>query len=266
VAKTSSASGPFTHKNMKITYIRHAESVNNHSFYMHGNGEKYVLDPPLSELGEQQAAALADFLTANLEEFDFDRIYISPFLRTLQTAAAFSHLYPEIPKIVCPWIYEGGGCREIIRRDPLEVKISSGMGRSEILEKFPDFTVEEDIENPITDEGWYTLGKVEPESHVFYRAVETIEYFTKQHPYPEEHIALISHGNFFNHLVSAILEGRKQFRFYLGVENTSISQFSYHPYEENPRHPGFWRIEYMNRFEWLRGTDLLRDWSKFQNK
>lgn len=251
---------------MKITYIRHAESVNNHSYYLHGNGEQYILDPPLSELGEQQAAALAKFLAANTEEFNFDRIYISPFLRTLQTAATFTHLYPDSPKIVCPWIYEGGGCREIIRQDPLEVKISSGMGRSEILSRFPDFTVEEAGENPITDQGWYTLGEVEPESHVFYRAVETIDYFTKQHAYPEEHIALVSHGNFYNYLVNAILEQRKQLRFYYAIENTGISQFSYQPDEDMPYHPGRWSIKYMNRFEWLRGTDWVRDWSKYRNK
>ncbi|KAK7527661.1 histidine phosphatase superfamily [Phyllosticta citriasiana] len=64
-----------------IILIRHAEALHNAT-------RNYQLpDPPLTELGEQQAAQLGQHLRANLPLAEqIDLIVVSPMVRTLQTA------------------------------------------------------------------------------------------------------------------------------------------------------------------------------------
>jgi 2,3-bisphosphoglycerate-dependent phosphoglycerate mutase len=240
---------------MKITFIRHAESHNNYLNFLYRNDIDYDLDPPLSELGRRQAAALAEFLESHRQEFNFDRIFISPFLRTLQTADAFSHLYPDFPKTVWMWIHEGGGCFEIESDEPRVTVGNPGMKRSEINAQFPQFSVSEEI----TEKGWYFLPEVEPYSHEYYRAFYVVDHLVHAYGETDEHIALVSHGNFFNHLVSAIFQGTLKRDRWFTINNTALAQFRYTA--DASYLPGWWRIEFLNRHEWLHGKDLTRDWS-----
>lgn len=63
----------------------------------------YPYDPPLSELGQSQANALAE----QLKDEQIDRIYCSPFLRTIQTAHPLAQIL-ELPIHLewglCEWL------------------------------------------------------------------------------------------------------------------------------------------------------------------
>jgi broad specificity phosphatase PhoE len=124
-------------------------------------------------------------------------------------------------------------------------------------EQFPDFSVSDEI----TEQGWYFLPEVEPYSHRFYRANYVIE--TLAHQFGESHqkIALVSHGGFHNHLTSAIMKMTRQPDLWMEIENTGISSFGLgRTHEtEQPR----WRIDYLNRHEWLWGKNLTRDWQVY---
>lgn len=239
---------------MQLVFIRHAESINNYEYFKHRSNEGRLLDPPLSELGAKQALELRDFLAEHKEEFNFDRIYISPFLRTLQTADAFAHLYPDIPKQVWMWIHEGGGCFEIESEEPRITVGMPGLTRSQMMEQFPQFTPTEEI----TEQGWYFLPGVEPYSHRFYRANYVVEKLVERYGDTDEMIALVSHGGFHNHFTSAIMKMTKQPGLWMEIENTGISSFGLGRTHEGD-HPQ-WRIDYMNRHEWLHGKDLTRNW------
>ncbi|PEG57108.1 histidine phosphatase family protein [Mycolicibacterium boenickei] len=63
-------------ENMTVTFVRHAESEGN------ATGNTTDDNPPLTELGEQQARDSADRLAGN----DYDAIYASDLIRTQQTA------------------------------------------------------------------------------------------------------------------------------------------------------------------------------------
>ncbi|MEE4195703.1 MAG: histidine phosphatase family protein [Anaerolineae bacterium] len=242
---------------MKITFVRHAESHNNYIYYLYRNGrDKYIIDPPLSELGEQQATALADFLAEHREEFNFDQILVSPLQRTLQTAASLTHVYPNTPKSVWLQLVEGGGCRELIQLNPKVVKTGAGLGRSEMMQRFPEVTLPAEV----TEDGWYFSDDEEPYTDRIYRGYAVVEQLVEDYGSSEAHIALVSHGEFYDHFVFAILQRTRQEDLRFGIENTGISQFSYTANEAISYDPGFWRIEYMNRHEWLTG-DLRRDWS-----
>lgn len=240
---------------MKITFIRHAESYNNYLYFLHRSGENFIIDPPLSALGEQQAAALADFLTDRPEEFNFDQIFISPFLRTLQTAAAFTPLYPESSKTVWTLLQEGGGCREVVSYNPTIIHVGHGLGRGEMQERFPDFLLPADI----TEQGWFFLETEESFSQRMDRARRVVEQLLLEYGASEAHIALVSHGEFFNLFVNALLGRIYQPGLWFSLENTAVAQFRYTPNEGASDAAGEWHIDYVNRCEWLR-KGLTRDW------
>lgn len=66
---------------------------------------RYPYDPPLSSLGFSSAAALA----TELGEVRFDRIFTSPFLRTIQTADPLARLLQipiQLEWGLCEWLCE----------------------------------------------------------------------------------------------------------------------------------------------------------------
>src|ERR1044071_6058944 len=107
---------------MELYIIRHGQSTNNVSMIYDAKDRE--ADPPLTDLGQKQAAKVADYL-ANAEDFDHwferntedrenkrgfapPRLYCSPMLRTLQTSQPIAkalNLNPE----VWPDLHEHGG-------------------------------------------------------------------------------------------------------------------------------------------------------------
>ena len=240
---------------MRIHFIRHAESTNNKLLFFNKLLEEHVSDPPLSELGQRQAKALGKFLAENREDFNFDRIYISPFLRTLQTAAAFTDLYPEVPKTVWPDIHEYGGCMRI---DPVKKERFSvpGMTRSEIQAQYPDYTVDEGV----TEDGWYFLPGYEPYDVAMERAHRVRKTMIEQFGDTDENIAFVSHWDFHILFANAILELDGSTHSRAAISNTGMSVFEYAQdiWANSPTY--WWTLVSINRCEWLT-SDLNRDWS-----
>jgi probable phosphoglycerate mutase len=82
---------------MRLIIIRHGESEWNRIGRYQGQA-----DAPLSELGMQQAEALA----SRLRNEPFDAIYTSPLQRAAKTGAAVARYHPEVPFIVEPALLE----------------------------------------------------------------------------------------------------------------------------------------------------------------
>lgn len=240
---------------MRIHFIRHAESANNKLLYFNKPLEGRVPDPPLSSLGQRQAQALGEFLKENRDDFPFDRIYISPFLRTLQTAAAFTDLYPDTPKIVWPGIHEYGGCIHI---NPVtkERSAHTGMTRAEIQAQFPEYRIDESV----TDEGWYFLSGYEPYDTAMARAHHVRKTMIAQFGDTDENIAFVSHWDFHILFSNAILELDGSTHSRAAISNTGMSVFEYAQdiWANSPTY--WWTLASINRCEWL-VDDLQRDWS-----
>lgn len=233
---------------MKIFIIRHAESDNNKNWHFDRNDTNRSNDPAISDLGQKQADCLTAFLQDHLEEFDFTRIYISPFLRTLQTAAVFHHLY-DVPKVVWKPIHENGGCVET-GIETGEWRGVSGMGRSEIRAKFPHFEVSDEI----GEEGWWNRPIPEPLNERDSRANQVITKLTQNFGTTNEHIALVSHGGFHHNIINALIgvnNPNDSYRYWFEVQNTGITCFVYGNERDNGFNPDEWRIDYVNRHEWL---------------
>ena len=99
-----------------LTWVRHGESDGN----VAGAGiDTKVPGPELTELGEQQAEAIAQ----QLKDGGYDSIYVSDMIRTHQTAAPLEVLLPDLP------VYEEPGIHEISAGIFEGSAIDSGLGR-----------------------------------------------------------------------------------------------------------------------------------------
>lgn len=141
---------------MELILIRHAQSQNNAA-----PTEDRVPDPALTELGWEQAEQLA----ARAPEWKVDRLYCSPFLRTLQTMKPVCDTLRLKPEVRVD-LHEVGGCYqgyEAVGRHGVP-----GLNRSEILANF-----EYDVEQRIDDNGWWNSQPYE-EHHVALRRAQQL--------------------------------------------------------------------------------------------
>ncbi len=105
---------------MRFYFIRHGQSVNNAIYEATGRSDGRSEDPQLTEIGQQQARLLADFLRAKdaqasgnaqalkRDYFGFTHLYTSLTLRAVQTGTAVSEAL-NIPLVAWPEIHETGG-------------------------------------------------------------------------------------------------------------------------------------------------------------
>merc|ERR1719408_1188057 len=109
----------------RVYLLRHAESANN-STKRSSNRDKAprAPDPPLSQVGEQQARAAADFFSKlekeTCPEHHVTEIWSSLMLRCIQTTAPICEALPHARLIGESRLHEEGGCFCGERRGPPE--------------------------------------------------------------------------------------------------------------------------------------------------
>ncbi|KAH8582249.1 phosphoglycerate mutase family [Cryptosporidium sp. chipmunk genotype I] len=156
-------------------FIRHAESANNATNNNDSAdlGERYnedrVPDPMLTELGRRQAEKTGLYLASesvkvwkqeredqksmSLANPRFKAIYCSPMQRSLETASEIQKIL-GIPVFVNPDLCEVGGVfkgRRHVQSPGESREVCNGKKRSEIMDEFPDFQ----LDDRITEKGWW---------------------------------------------------------------------------------------------------------------
>ena len=238
---------------MKLYLIRHAQSTNNTLV----DQRERVADPDLTELGYRQAQILAEYLTngknpelfvGNSAEatvtqqqhgYGLTRLYCSPMWRALLTAELAGQALGIAPTV---WtdIHEVGG----IYMDYGEaggLKGHPGKTRSEILERFPDYILPEEI----SEAGWWH-GTREDWPFCQGRAIRVARQLREMAKESDgtEQVALISHGGFMDALVKALLNQLPGTHVFYHHFNTAITHLDFH---EN----GHLNLRYMNRIDHL---------------
>ena len=99
-------------KPVRITFVRHGESVSNQAQRWQGQG-----DSPLSALGQTQAQALGQRIGGR----HFDRVIASDLMRASDTARATGFAFEQDPEF-----------REF------DVGLWEGLTKEEVEERFPD--------------------------------------------------------------------------------------------------------------------------------
>ncbi|QDV11554.1 bifunctional RNase H/acid phosphatase [Rosistilla oblonga] len=195
---------------MQLYLIRHAQSANNSK----PEAER-VEDPEITELGHQQAAAIAK----SIADQNVDFLVTSGFLRTLQTT---QYLADSLRMPIHVWrdLHEVGGCyRGYI---PGEEQGAPGMNRDAILAKYPGTTVDESIGT----EGWWGCRPYETEAQATLRSEQMLARFAEQFGATDKVVVAVIHADFKVCMLRQIL-GNDFTRRHIGpMLNTGLTKFT----------------------------------------
>jgi broad specificity phosphatase PhoE len=211
---------------MELYLIRHGQSTNNAL----GTPTGRVQDPPLTDIGERQAEALAEHLVGgpypeseweSRTGYEFDKLYCSAMQRALQTAAPVSKALGLQPEV---WVdvHEQGGIY-LEGEDGQSVGFP-GMTRAEISARFPDYV----LPDAVTESGWWNK-TYEHIGAASGRAIAVAEILIERSKEGDERIALVSHGMFVSLLIKALLNQLPSANTYYHHYNTGISRIDIRP-------------------------------------
>ncbi len=219
---------------MELFIIRHGQSANN----ILENERQRTYDPPLTDLGKQQADKLAQFLadSANrdpqfnmgsgyagnpsLPGFGITHLYCSAMHRALQTAAPIAEALNLRPEV---WldVHEQGG----MYLDQEGGRVGyPGRTRREILGEFPDYV----LPATITDAGWYDAAHGYEEMYQGAgRAIKVVMELRRRavsNEFRDARIALVTHGTFIDLMLKAFLGQLPNRQFFFTHYNTAITR------------------------------------------
>jgi 2,3-bisphosphoglycerate-dependent phosphoglycerate mutase len=207
--------------------VRHAQSANNAL-----DEQLRIPDPPITPLGETQSERLA----VALDKLELTQMWVSPFLRSVQTARSAAQRIGLRPRIRRD-IFEQGGCyRGYARGDRHPMP---GMGREELAQLCPDWAIDPDIGSA----GWNPLDHYEELDEARARAVSVVQWIEGSSWAEQDRLALIIHADFKLRMLEALLD-RDDLEAHLGeVVNTSITRVS--------RSASRWRLDFWNSHQHL---------------
>ena len=235
---------------MDLFIIRHGQSANNSL----SDIRTREVDPPLTDLGEQQAQILAEHLASGAtHDIDIDlargttkprlrlgfgitSLFCSPMYRSLQTVQPVGQALGLAPQV---WtdIHEEGGM--YLDHGGKEGRVGyPGRTRTEIFDEFPEFELPIDI----TEHGWWNKDH-EDISSCAGRAIKVSQQLLNMAD-GGDRVAIITHGGFMDALLKALLNQLPGEGIYYRHQNTAITRFSIRP-------GGPVEMRSMNRFDHL---------------
>lgn len=240
---------------MRLYLIRHGQSTNN-ALYETNPAEVDRLrshDPQLTEIGRQQAQAVATYLAqGNAEDpFDFTHVYVSPMIRALDTAKPIAEALGIAPEI---WvdIHEVGG---LFMADGDGSRGFPGVSRQYIQDCYPNYKIPDEI----NENGWWNPAHAKESPGQFLARAVRVVLALKERAASKDRIILVSHAAFYDCLVKALLNQIPLHpdNLFYNHYNTGISRFdlgvdSYHGYQNAMR------MHYLNRADHL--PHELRTW------
>jgi 2,3-bisphosphoglycerate-dependent phosphoglycerate mutase len=196
-----------------LVLIRHAQSSNNHLWAQTGGTSGRDPEPDLTELGEQQAEALAQW--ARSSWLAPRAIYSSLMTRALRTAAPLAQAL-DVALIGHSAAYEVGG--PYVEDDEGVRRHHPGIGRDAAIGLAPTLSWPDDVEP-----GSWWSGPVEDGADaVRRRAANVIADLDRRHP-GEQQVALVTHGFFTQFLVQSLL-GIPDMTGWIRINNTGVSR------------------------------------------
>ncbi len=225
---------------MQLYIIRHAQSVNNAIWVATGTGNGRLPDPPLTDLGHQQAQRLAGHMAATdpaipVEAFDpanrggfhLTHLYTSLMLRALQTAHYVAEAL-DAPLHTWEIIHEWGG---IYEEDLLtgERTGQPGLNRTAVAAQFPRCVVPD----ALGEEGWWNR-PFDPYENTPIRAQTFLTELIGRHGGSDDRVAIFTHGGFFQALMRLLLgfpatnnHFGHQTETWVHINNTAVTRLNF---------------------------------------
>ncbi|HNR45710.1 MAG TPA: histidine phosphatase family protein [Anaerolineaceae bacterium] len=218
---------------MQFYFIRHAQSSNNALYDSTGSWDGRSADPELTEMGWQQARALADYLqrspadpqaagrdAANHGGFGLTHLYCSPMLRAVDTGSVVAAAL-DLPLTVWPDWHEGGGIylNDSETDEPYGLP---GATRAQLQARYPRIV----LPDSITETGWWNRSMEAKEERPV-RARRVIDDLLARHGGTEDRVAVISHGGFYNHIIWAAARAERPEKIWMVLNNTAITRIDF---------------------------------------
>jgi 2,3-bisphosphoglycerate-dependent phosphoglycerate mutase len=181
----------------EVFLVRHGQSQE----YVPGNSFDLIGghgDPPLSELGQQQARRVG----ARLAKSGIAAIYTSTLQRTAQTAAPLADALGIVPEV------------EADLREVLLGEWEGGLFRQMVGQQVPL------AQRMIAEERWDVIPGAEPSADFEARVRAGIGRIAAAHP--DQRVAVFTHGGVIGQALS-LATGSRRFAF-TGADNASISR------------------------------------------
>lgn len=193
---------------MELCLIRHAQSINQ----VMDDPDAKVFDPRLTDLGERQAALLAEYLGAGRErtrssEGSIDLLVCSPMWRALQTARPLGEALDLAPEV---WV----DVHEQVRA----TEMYTGSTRERIQAAFPNYVLPDEI----AEQGWWNRAG-ESRSETMERAIRVAERLWERAEL-DERVAIVSHARFIDSLLKAFLDQLPGYDCWYHHFNTGVSR------------------------------------------
>ncbi|HEX2979863.1 MAG TPA: histidine phosphatase family protein [Anaerolineaceae bacterium] len=236
---------------MEFYYIRHAQSTNNALYAETGSDAGRSEDPELSPLGLEQAERLAHFIKNNGlrpgfpgnqkegKQPELTHLYTSLMVRAVRTGSAIARAL-DIPIQAIANAHECGG---IFLDDPVtgEPCGKAGKSRSYFAEEFPNLALPEII----GEDGWWNR-PFEVEEDRLPRAHRFLGELLEKHGDTDDRVAVVSHGGFYNEVMTALMDLPKRNGVWFTLYNTAITRIDFiHGHTE---------VVYQNRTDFLPRT------------
>lgn len=242
---------------MFLYVIRHAQSTNNALYAATGSSAGRHFDPPLTDIGHQQAQHLAQFLAQSRPPdenhiyagrydrhgFGLTHLYTSLMVRAITTATYIAGA-TGLPLHAWTEIHERGGLHASDAATGEEVGVP-GPDRAFLTDAYPHLVLPETL----GEEGWWNRPEERADEYIP-RAQAVWQELLRRHGDSDDRVAIVTHGGFFQSLLSAFLttnsfatDSAGISAVWFGMSNASVSRF-----EIVNKSVG---IRYLNRVDFL---------------
>jgi 2,3-bisphosphoglycerate-dependent phosphoglycerate mutase len=197
---------------MQLYFIRHAQSANNALWASTGASQGRSEDPELTDTGRRQAEALADFLRraaeSNVGDYDWrstsgfhlTHLYSSLMVRAVSTGAVVARAL-DLRLEAWPDLHECGGV--YLEQESSGQRVGqAGKTRSYFETGYPELLLPETLD----EAGWWNRRPYEETLGRARRAERVWRTLLERHNGRDDRVAVITHGCFYNHLMSALLK------------------------------------------------------------
>ena len=203
---------------MHLYFIRHGQSANNLLYATTGSDKGRNCDPELTEVGRHQAALLANFLVH--EEFCLTHLYTSLMVRAASTGMVVAERL-GLELVAWPDLHEEGGIYYADEQGNLVGQ--PGKDRLFYERHFPKLVLPESLDSS----GWWNRS-YETMAERPVRARRVLHDLLTRHGGTDHHIAVISHGGFYNRFLSALLDLSTQPSMWFSLNNTAITRIDFY--------------------------------------
>jgi 2,3-bisphosphoglycerate-dependent phosphoglycerate mutase len=204
---------------MQLYFIRHGQSANNALWDATGASIGRSDDPELTAIGKQQAQLLATYLAHGGNRFGFTHLYTSLMIRSIETALAVSEAL-GLPVHSWEDLHETGGI--FLEDENGELVGQPGKNRAHFEATYPALTLHESLNT----HGWWSRPFEEFDQHPI-RAQRVLAELLEVHGGSDDVVAVVSHGNFYRHLMAALLRMSDPQAFFFGMHNSAISRIDF---------------------------------------